>query len=84
MQQLVPVPQTPLRFPIYFAGGGSDFKIQIALIRAGFGLGSELGQGMGCFSLPFAFIFPSCILPGAWLNSSFPGQQAARARKPKG
>lgn len=83
--QLAPVSRIPLHFPICFTGGGgSDFKIQIPLIRAGFGLGSELGQSMGCFSLPVAFMFPSCIFPEARLNSSCPGQHAGRAYEPKG
>lgn len=84
--QLAPVSRIPLHFSICFTGGGgeSDFKIQIPLIRAGFGLGSELGQSMGCFSLPVAFMFPSRIFPEARLNSSCPGQHAGRAHEPKG
>lgn len=87
--QLAPISRIPLHLPICFTeggggGAGSDFKIHIPLIRAGFGLGSELGQGMGCFILPVAFIFPSCIFPGARLSSSFPGRCAARGHRPKG
>lgn len=78
------LPNPTAFFHSLYWGGGSAFKIQIPLIRAGFGLGSELGQGMGCFSLPVAFMFPSCIFPGARLNLSLPGQHAARAHEPKG
>lgn len=62
--------------------GGSDFKIQIPPIRAGCGLGSELGQGIGSFILHGAFLFPPCIFLGA--NRSLPGQTTACARGPVG
>lgn len=62
--------------------GGSDFKIQIPPIRAGCGLGSELGQGIGSFILCGAFLFLPCIFLGA--NWRFLGQTTARARGPAG